>query len=64
MKLPDDVRAYFQKQGSIGARKRAANLTPERRSEIATIAAETRWANKAKAKPGKSRTTRKARGEK
>jgi hypothetical protein len=43
MKLPEDVREYFAKQGRIGAAKRKANLTPERRREIARLAAETRW---------------------
>ena len=29
--------------GSLGGKKRAANMTPERRSEIAKKAAEKRW---------------------
>ena len=45
MKLPEDIRAYFQRQGKIGAAKRKAVLTSERRSEIARIAAQARWAN-------------------
>jgi hypothetical protein len=45
MKMPESVRAYFQKQGRIGAAKRKANLTPEQRSEIARTAAEARWAS-------------------
>lgn len=48
MKLPDDVREFFSKQGKIGAAKRHASLTPERRREIARQAIATRWA---KAKP-------------
>lgn len=43
--MPESVRAYFQKQGRIGAAKRKANLTPEQRSEIARTAAEARWAS-------------------
>ena len=45
MKLPEDIREYFAKQGRIGAAKRTATLTPERRQEIARLAAETRWKN-------------------
>jgi len=48
MKLPDNVRAYFQRQGKIGAAKRQEVVTPERRSEIARKAATTRWANSVK----------------
>lgn len=29
--------------GSLGGKKRAANMTPERRTEIAKAAAATRW---------------------
>jgi hypothetical protein len=45
VKLPEDIRAYFQRQGKIGAAKRKAVLTPERRSEIARMAAQARWSN-------------------
>ena len=31
--------------GSLGGKKRAANMTPERRSEIAKAAATKRWGN-------------------
>lgn len=48
MKLPEDVRAYFQRQGKIGAAKRKAILTPERRSEIARTAALARWSGQVK----------------
>jgi hypothetical protein len=44
MELPENVLDYFRKQGKIGAKKRAATLSPERRKEIATLAAQTRWA--------------------
>ena len=47
MKLPENVKAFFQRQGKIGAARRKELLTPERRSEIARIAAETRWSNSA-----------------
>ena len=47
MKLPENVKAYFQRQGRIGAAKRKESLTPERRSEIARKAATTRWAKQA-----------------
>lgn len=48
MKMPEDVREYFRRQGKIGAKKRHANLTPERRREIAREAARARWEQKAK----------------
>ena len=48
MKLPEDVKEFFRKQGKIGAKKRSANLSPERRQEIARLAANARWANQAK----------------
>ena len=35
--------------GLIGGKRRAANLSPEQRSEIARKAAQTRWANKEQA---------------
>jgi hypothetical protein len=44
MKMPPKVTEFFRKQGRIGARKRAANLSPERRQEIARHAATARWA--------------------
>ena len=48
MELPEDVKEYFRKQGRIGAKKRSANLSPERRKEIARIASEARWGGKRK----------------
>jgi hypothetical protein len=53
MKLPENVLEYFRKQGKIGATKRAATLSPERRREIASLAAQARW-KKAKESPKKS----------
>ena len=58
MRLPENVKAYFQRQGRIGAAKRKESLTPERRSEIARIAATTRCANQ------KNKTEEKASQEK
>lgn len=48
MKLPDEIREFFRKQGRIGAAKRVAGMTPERRSEIAKIAAQARWSKQPK----------------
>jgi hypothetical protein len=53
MKLPENVKAYFQRQGKIGAAKRKEALSPGRRSEIARIAAQARWTKPAE------KTTRK-----
>jgi hypothetical protein len=50
MKLPENIREYFQRQGRIGAAKRLEVVTPEQRSEIARTAAVARWANKPKKK--------------
>jgi len=54
-RLPEDVRAYFAKQGSkggkIGGKKRMAALTPEERSELGKRAAAAR-------KPRKKRATK------
>ncbi len=59
MKLPENVRAYFQRQGKIGAAKRKELLTPERRSEIARQAANARWATKVKEPIAKSTRAKK-----
>jgi len=48
MKLPENIRAYFRKQGKIGAAKRLEVISPERRSEIARKAAMVRWAQQPK----------------
>lgn len=48
MDMPDDVREFFRKQGSIGGKRRMKKLSAEERTEIARKAAESRWANKAK----------------
>jgi hypothetical protein len=59
MELPADVKAYFQRQGEIGAAKRQELLTPERRSEIARKAAATRWANVARQKKAEKKQAKK-----
>lgn len=46
MRMPDRVKEFFQKQGKIGGKKRSANLSAERRKEIAKRAAKARWAKK------------------
>jgi hypothetical protein len=42
--LPKAVLEFFQEQGRIGGKQRAANLTAEERSEQARKAVQTRWA--------------------
>lgn len=54
MKLPEPVREFFRRQGKIGARKRHNKLSPERRREIARIAAQARWAKPRDNKSGPS----------
>jgi hypothetical protein len=39
----DDVKSAAAQLGSLGGKKRAQNMTPERRAEIAKAAAEKRW---------------------
>lgn len=51
MKLPENIREFFRQQGKIGAAKRHANLSPERRREIARQAVQTRWAKRKDKKP-------------
>ncbi len=46
MKLPENIKAYFQRQGRIGAAKRMEVVSPERRSEVARTAAIARWAKR------------------
>jgi hypothetical protein len=42
--VQDDGKSAAAKElGSKGGKKRAANMTPERRAEIAKKAAESRW---------------------
>lgn len=39
----DELKSAAAQLGSKGGKKRAENMTPERRKEIATKAAESRW---------------------
>jgi hypothetical protein len=43
-KLPKAALEFFRKKGQIGGRRRAANLSPQERSEQARKAVEARWA--------------------
>jgi len=63
VKLPEEIREYFRKQGATGGKTRAANLTAEERSEIARKAVQTRWAN-AQKKSATMKRSQKTRGEK
>jgi hypothetical protein len=56
MKLPENVKAYFQRQGRIGAARREEVVSPERRSEIARLAAQARWAKPAAKATNKTET--------
>jgi hypothetical protein len=47
-KLPEAALEFFRKKGRIGGRRRAANLSPEERSEQARKAVQARWAKQAK----------------
>lgn len=55
--MPDDVREFFRKQGSIGGKRRMKGLSAQERSEIARNAAEKRWASR---QEKSSETTRKS----
>jgi hypothetical protein len=47
-KLPPEILEFFKKQGAKGGKKggaaRAANMTPEQRSQAAREAVKARWA--------------------
>ena len=62
MKLPEDIREYFRKQGAVGGKTRAANLSPEERREIARKAVQSRW-EKSRKKSG-TKKAKKTRGGK
>ena len=47
MKLPDEIREFSRKQGSIGGKKRKRVLSPEERTESARKAAQARWSKRA-----------------
>jgi len=55
--LPEAALEFFRKQGRIGGRRRAANLTAEERSEQARKAVQARWAKQA-AKTSKKKGTK------
>jgi hypothetical protein len=42
----DEVRTAAAQLGSLGGRKRAENMSPERRAEIARGAAASRWSKR------------------
>jgi len=63
VKLPEEIREFFRKQGKIGAAKRMTDITPERRSEIAKIAARSRW-SKVEKKTAKTKQPKQTRGGK
>lgn len=54
--LPESALEFFRKTGSMGGRKRAANLSPEQRSEQARKAVQTRWAKQADKRKGAKET--------
>ncbi len=56
-KLPEAALEFFRKKGQIGGRHRAANLSPEQRSEQARSAVQARWAKQA-AKVNKKKGTK------
>ena len=41
--LPDEIREFFRRKGKLGAKRRQQVLSPEKRREIARIAAQARW---------------------
>lgn len=43
VKLPKHIREFFRRHGKIGAAKRHAEMSPERRREVARKAALARW---------------------
>jgi hypothetical protein len=58
MKLPDEVREFFRRQGRIGGKTRAQNLTAEERSEGARRAVEARWARRKAGSIGRRKNKR------
>ena len=46
--LPKSVLDFFRRNGKIGGKQRAANLTAEQRSEQARKAVQARWAKRVK----------------
>jgi hypothetical protein len=65
MKLPEEIREFFRRQGARGGKTRARNLTAEQRSEGARRAVQARWAKaKAEAENEKSGEEKSKRGGK
>jgi len=62
MKLPDEIREFFKKQGAVGGKTRAENLTAEQRSEAARKAVQSRWAKSKKV--SKKKRSKNVRGDK
>lgn len=61
MDIPENVREFFRKQGSIGGKRRTKKLSPQERTEIARKAAASRWADRAAKNSARaSRLTRKS----
>jgi len=59
MKLPEHIREFFRRQGSIGGKRRNAQLSPEERSAVGRKAAQARWAKEREQTPGAKRTRKK-----
>jgi hypothetical protein len=63
MKMPEEIRKFFRKQGAVGGKTRAENLSAEERREAARKAVQARW-QKAKKKSVKAKATKTIRGDK
>ncbi len=57
-KLPDAVLEFFRKQGSIGGKKRAQQMSPEQRSEQARKAVNSRWEKQKDSKKASKKESR------
>jgi len=62
MDMPDNVREFFRKQGSIGGKRRMKKLSAQERTDIARMAAQSRWADKTTKNSGRA-TKSKATGK-
>ena len=52
--LPDEIREFFRRKGKLGAKRRQQVLSPEKRREIARIAAQARWSKQQPSKKAKA----------
>ena len=52
--LPDEIREFFRRKGKLGAKRRQQVLSPEKRREIARIAAQARWSKQLPSKKAKA----------